>query len=148
MNQRHLIVYTDGASRGNPGPASIGVLICDDKGKEARKYGQAIGKATNNQAEYQAVAFSLKKIKALLGKKTAENLEVEIRSDSELLTSQLSGKYKILDKNIQDLFIKVWNLKIDYKKVNFVLIPREENQEADFLANQALDEEGRDQKLF
>jgi len=145
---KKLIIYTDGASRGNPGPASIGVVISDEKGKEIKKYSQFIGQSTNNQAEYEAVIFALKKIKALLGKKTAENLEVEIRSDSELLTSQLSGGYKILDKNIQDLFIKVWNLKIDYKKVNFVLVPREKNTMADFLANEALDQEDRVQRLI
>ncbi|MBU4351065.1 ribonuclease HI family protein [Candidatus Parcubacteria bacterium] len=148
MNQRHLIVYTDGGSRGNPGPASIGVLICDDRGKEVKKYGQAIGKATNNQAEYQAAIFALKKIKSLIGKKKIADLEVEVRSDSELLVSQLSGKYKILDENIQKLFILVWNLKIDYKKVNFALIPREENQEADKLVNEALDQEGRTRRLI
>ena len=145
---KKLIIYTDGASRGNPGPASIGVVISDEIGKEIKKYSQFIGQSTNNQAEYEAVIFALKKIKALLGKKTAENLEVEIRSDSELLTSQLSGGYKILDKNIQDLFIKVWNLKIDYKKVNFVLVPREKNTMADFLANEALDQEDRVQRLI
>jgi len=145
---KKLIVYTDGASRGNPGPASIGVVIGDEKGEEIKKYSQFIGQSTNNQAEYEAVIFALKKIKSLFGGKKIANMEVEIRSDSELLTSQLSGKYKILDKNIQDLFIKVWNLKIDYKKVEFVLVPREKNKMADFLANEALDQEGRVQRLI
>lgn len=145
---KKIIVYTDGGSRGNPGPSALGAVLKDEKEKTLKKYCQFIGQATNNQAEYQAVIFALKKIKALLGKKTVENLEVEIRSDSELLTSQLSGKYKILDKNIQDLFIKIWNLKIDYKSVGFVLIPREENQEADRLANEALDQQGKIQKLI
>jgi len=145
---KKLIVYTDGASRGNPGPASIGVLICDEKGKEIKKYGQVIGKATNNQAEYEAVIFALKKIKSLIGKKKIADLEIEIRSDSELLVSQLSGKYKILDENIQRFFITVWNLKIDYKKVSFISVPREKNTMADSLANEALDQERRSQKLF
>ncbi len=143
-----ITVYTDGASRGNPGPASIGVLICDDKGKETRKYGQAIGKATNNQAEYEAVIFALKKIKSLIGKKKIADLEIEIRSDSELLVSQLNGKYKILDFEIQKLFILIWNLKIDYKKVFFVSVPREDNKIADFLANEVLDQQGREQRLL
>jgi len=145
---KKLIVYTDGASRGNPGPASIGVVIGDEKEKEIKKYGQAIGQATNNQAEYEAVVFALKKIKSLFGGKKTANMEVEIRSDSELLVNQLQGSYKILDANIQTLFIKIWNLKIDYKKVNFVLVPREKNQKADFLANEALDQEGRIQRLI
>ena len=145
---KKIIVYTDGGSRGNPGPSALGAVLKDEKEKTLKKYSQFIGQATNNQAEYRAMIFALKKIKALLGKKTVENLEVEIRSDSELLISQLQGKYKILDKNIQDLFIKIWNLKIDYKNVGFVLIPREENQEADKLANEALDQQGREQKLL
>lgn len=145
---KKLIVHTDGASRGNPGPASIGILICDDKGKEVHKYGQAIGKATNNQAEYEAVIFALKKIKSLFGKKKIADLEIEIRSDSELLVSQLNGKYKILDPEIQKSFIIVWNLKIDYKKVDFISVPREKNTIADSLANEALDQERRSQKLF
>ena len=148
MNQRHLIVYTDGGSRGNPGPSALGVVLADEKGKIIKKYGQFLGEMTNNQAEYQAVIFALKKIKALLGKDKIQSLEVEIRSDSELLVSQLQGKFKILDENIQKLFISVWNLKIDYKKVEFVLIPREKNKEADFLANDTLDQKGRIQKLI
>lgn len=145
---KKLIVYTDGGSRGNPGPSALGVVLTDEKGKIIKKYSQFLGEMTNNQAEYQAVIFALKKIKALLGKDKIQDIEVEIRSDSELLVSQLSGKYKILDKNIQDLFINVWNLKIDYKKVEFVLVPRERNKEADSLANQALDQQGREQRLL
>jgi len=148
MNQRHLIVYTDGGSRGNPGPSALGVVLADEKGKIIKKYSQFLGEMTNNQAEYQAVIFALKKVKALLGKNEIQKIEVEIRSDSELLVSQLRGKFKILDENIQKLFILVWNLKIDYKKVEFVLIPREKNKEADLLANEALDQQGRDLKLF
>ncbi|MDP3093742.1 MAG: ribonuclease HI family protein [bacterium] len=148
MNQRRIVVYTDGGSRGNPGPSALGVVICSEKGEPIRKYGEFLGEMTNNQAEYRAVIFALKKIKALWGRKTAAKIEVEIRSDSELLVSQLMGEYKILDENIQKLFILVWNLKIDYKKVEFVLIPREENQEADFLANEALDQEDRVRRLI
>jgi ribonuclease HI len=145
---KKFIIYTDGGSRGNPGPAAIGAVLTDEKGKPLKKYGQEIGKATNNQAEYQAVIFALKKLKSLIGGKVAIESEVEIRSDSELLVSQLQSRYKILDKDIQSLFIAVWNLKIDYKKVSFVLIPREENEAADSLANEALDQGGRIQSLI
>ncbi|MBU1046061.1 ribonuclease HI family protein [Patescibacteria group bacterium] len=141
-----IIVFTDGASRGNPGPASLGVIIADSRGAAQKEYSETIGKATNNEAEYQAVIFALKKIKALVGKAKIKNAEVLIKSDSELMVSQLSGKYKIKEPNIQKLFIQVWNLKIDYKKVDFQLIPREQNALADKLANQALDAET--QKLF
>jgi ribonuclease HI len=143
-----IIIYTDGASRGNPGPAAIGVVICNQKGKVLKEYSKTIGEATNNEAEYQAVIFALKKVKALFGKKIIKSYKIEIRSDSELLVSQLTGTYKILDPKIQSLFIKVWNLKIDFGKINFKLISREENKHADKLANQALDNDKSNKKLF
>ena len=143
-----IIVYTDGASRGNPGPASIGVAIYDAKGKILKEYSKAIGKATNNVAEYQAVIFGLKKIKALVGKAKIKNYSLEIRADSQLLVSQMSGKYKIKDFNIQKLFFEIWNSKIDFGNVEFKHIPREKNKLADKLANQALDEVELNNKLF
>lgn len=135
---RKIIIYTDGGSRGNPGPAAIGVVFCNEKGELIKKYSQFLGHITNNEAEYQAVIFALKKFKALFGKKLAQNSEIEIRTDSELLVKQLNGQYKILEPRIQSLFITIWNLKIDFKKINFKLIPREKNQEADRLVNETL----------
>jgi ribonuclease HI len=136
---RKIIIYTDGGSRGNPGPAAIGVVFCNEKDQIIKKYNQCLGQATNNEAEYQAVIFALKKFKALFGKKLAESSEIEIRSDSELLVKQLNGQYKILDPKIQPLFLTVWNLKLDFKKVKFKLISREKNKTADSLVNEALE---------
>lgn len=134
-----VIIYTDGGSRGNPGPAAFGVVI---KGwGEARRYQETLGRATNNQAEYQGVIFALKKVKLLLGKTRAKQMAVEVRTDSELLTKQLNGEYKVLDENIQPLFLEIWNLKLDFQGVIFKHIFREENREADQLVNAALDEE-------
>ena len=98
-----------------------------------------MGRATNNEAEYKALIFALKKFKALFGKKLAKSSEIEIRSDSELLTKQMRGEYKILNKKIQLLFLEAWNQKLDFKKVRFRLISREKNKEADKLVNEALD---------
>ncbi len=131
-NQK-LIIHTDGGARGNPGPAAIGAIIGD------KEYSEAIGNTTNNVAEYQAVIFALKKAKALLGGDKAKETELEIRSDSELLVSQVRGEYKIKDKELQPLFVEVWNKMQNFKKVVFKLIPREENKEADALVNRALD---------
>jgi len=102
---------------------------------------------TNNEAEYEAVIFSLKKLKLLLGKKAIKKAEVEIRSDSELLVKQMNGEYKIMEIALQKLFMKIWNLKTEFGKVIFVYVPREENSEADRLANLALDKNAR-QSLF
>ena len=140
---RKIIIYTDGGSRGNPGPAAIGVVFCNERGQVIKEYSEYLGEATNNEAEYQAVIFALKKFKALFGKKLAQNTEIEIKSDSELLVKQLAGKYKILEPDIQQLFLQVWNSKIDFKEVKFKLISREKNKEADRLVNEALDSTAR-----
>ena len=146
---KKIVIYTDGGSRGNPGPAAAGAVFCNERGEMIKEVCQYLGEdITNNEAEYQAVIFSLGKFKHLFGKKLAKATEVEIRSDSELMVQQLSGKYKILEPNIQTLFITLWNLKLDFKKVNFKLIPRKHNQEADRLVNEALDGQSRTQKLL
>ena len=145
---RKIIIYTDGGSRGNPGPAAIGVVFCNERGQVIKEYSEYLGEATNNEAEYEAVIFALKKFKALFGKKLAQNTEIEIRSDSELLVKQLAGKYKILEPDIQQLFLQVWNSKIDFKEVKFKLISREKNKEADRLVNEVLDSQDRTQKLI
>ncbi len=145
---KKIIIYTDGGSRGNPGPSAVGVVFCNEKGEIFKKYSEYLGEATNNVAEYQAVIFALKKFKALFGKKLAESSEIELRSDSELLVRQLNGEYKILEQKIQHLFIAIWNLKIDFKKVKFTLISREKNKEADILVNDSLDHTNATPKLF
>jgi len=134
-----LIVYTDGGSRGNPGPAAIGVVVLNEKDEPLKKYSETIGDTTNNEAEYQAVIFALKKIKALYGKEEMAQAEIEMRIDSELVVKQLNHEYKIEEPNIQKLFLKVWNLMLDFGEIKFVAIPREKNKEADKLVNQALD---------
>ena len=131
--EEKIIIYTDGGSKGNPGPAAIGAVV------GSKKYGEYIGEATNNVAEYKALIFALKKAKALLGKKQAAETDVKVNLDSELLVKQLDGHYKILDINLQPLFIEVWNLKLDFKNVELKHIPRERNKEADRLVNEALD---------
>jgi ribonuclease HI len=145
---KKIIIYTDGGSRGNPGPAAIGVVFCNEKGQTIKDYSKFLGKKTNNEAEYEAVIFALKKFKQLFGKKIAKTSEVELKSDSELLVKQLKGEYKILDSKIQTLFLIAWNLKLDFKKVKFKAINREKNKKADRLVNEALDAEKRSQKLI
>jgi len=135
-----IIVYTDGGARGNPGPAAIGVVIKDTQGRTIKSYGELIGEATNNEAEYQAVIFALQKIKALFGKKKTRYLAVEINLDSELTARQLNGEYRIEEERLFPLFIKVWNLKMDFGEVKFQHVPRERNKEADSLVNEALNE--------
>jgi len=139
MLKNKAIIYTDGGSRGNPGPSALGIVIEDERGKILKEYSHYLDKATNNQAEYEAIIFALQKAKQLKIK------ELEIRTDSELIGRQLLGKYKIKDSDLQPLFIKVWNLRLDYEKVNIKIIPREQNKKADKLVNQELDAKN---KLF
>jgi len=141
---KKVIIYTDGAARGNPGPGGAGIVFCNEKGEVVKTYHQYLGdKVTNNEAEYQAVIIALKKFIAVFGKKLAANSQVELRCDSELLVKQLKGEYKIIHPKMQEFFIEVWNLKIDFGKITFKLIPREKNKEADKMANEALDEANR-----
>lgn len=133
-----LVVYCDGGSRGNPGPAAIGAVIKDAGGNIIKKYGEQIGKKTNNEAEYASIIFALKKIKRLFGKKQTKNIEVAIKMDSKLVVSQLNGEFKIKEKDLMPLFIEVWNLKTEFKRIEFSAVPREKNKEADKLVNQAL----------
>ncbi|MFH1462142.1 MAG: ribonuclease HI family protein [bacterium] len=146
---KKINIFTDGGSRGNPGPSAIGVVFANEKNQIFKKYSEYLGdNLTNNEAEYRAVIFALQKFKALFGKKLAQNSEVKLNSDSELLIKQLNGEYKVLDSKIQTFFITIWNLRIDFKKIKFVLIPREKNKEADRLVNEALDSQGKSQTLL
>lgn len=147
-NMNKIIIYTDGGSRGNPGPAAIAFVIAKAN-LELRiknlEFSKSIGKATNNEAEYQAIIFAFKKIKHFIGGNHAEKTEIEINSDSELLVKQLNGKYKIKEEKLIPFFIEIWNLKQNFKKVEFIQIPREENKKADALVNRELDSQN---KLF
>ena len=146
---KRIIIYTDGGSRGNPGPSSGGIVFCNEKKEIFKKYAEYFGdNLTNNEAEYEAVIFALKKFKALFGKKLAQSTEIELRSDSELLIKQLNGEYKIIEPRIQQLFIQVWNLRIDFKKIKFNLVSRNSNTEADKLANEALDSQRLNRQLI
>lgn len=132
-------VYTDGGARGNPGPAAVGVVI--EGGGINKKYGEYIGEATNNEAEYQASIIALKKLKQLVGRDKTSLATVEFCVDSELLAKQLNGEYKVKEKNLQNLFMELWNLKLDFGRVTFNHVFRGKNKEADQLVNEALDRE-------
>ena len=135
-----ITIHTDGGARGNPGPAAIGVVI--EGGSVGKKeYGEYIGEATNNEAEYKAVIFALKKLKHLVGSTESKVSDVEVVLDSELIEKQLNGEYKIKEKNLQNYFVEVWNLKSDFGSVGFRHVRREENSDADKIVNQVLDRE-------
>ncbi|TSD02139.1 MAG: putative phosphoglycerate mutase, partial [Parcubacteria group bacterium Athens0714_26] len=119
-------------------PAAIGVIFSDEKGRVIKEYSQKIGRATNNEAEYESVIFALQKAKLLFGGKRIKEMPVEVKMDSEFVAKQMNGKYKILDRRIEQLFLKTWNLKIDFGEVKFIYVSRDKNTEADRLVNRAL----------
>ena len=134
------ILHTDGGARGNPGPAAIGFVIegPDIEKKEVSEY---IGETTNNDAEYQAVIRGLKKLKSLIGGDKAGAATVTVAMDSELVVKQMNKEYKIKNGTLQDLFVELWNLCLDFGTVEFKHVRREKNAGADTLVNSALDKE-------
>lgn len=127
------ILYTDGASRGNPGPAAIGIVIADAQGNEVEAIGETIGQTTNNEAEYRALLRGLECAAALWID------ELEVRTDSELLARQVKGAYRVRAQNLKPLWEQTRTALARFKSVNIAIIPRELNRRADELANEALD---------
>ena len=126
-----VFINTDGASRGNPGPAAIGVTIKDSEGRLLASISRRIGVTTNNQAEYRAVIAGLEKAIGL-GARC-----VVVASDSELLVKQLNGQYKIKNAGLRSLYQEVVRLAGSIESFRITSVPREQNAEADRLANRA-----------
>jgi len=135
-----IIIYTDGGSRGNPGIAGAGAFITDSAGKVLKEASQYLGKGTNNFAEYEAVILGLQTLKKLFSKDKLKELDIEVKLDSQLIARQLSGEYQVKEETLFGQFIKVHNMQVkDFPKITFTYIPREQNKEADRLANEAMD---------
>ncbi len=128
-----LKVHTDGASRGNPGEAGIGVLIEDESGRIIREIRRYIGTATNNQAEYAAL------ITALRAAREINAGSVTVFADSELLVKQVKGEYKVKHPQLQPLYAEAKELISGLRKFSITHVPREKNAHADALANEAID---------
>ena len=129
-----VVIYTDGGSRNNPGDAGIGMVIYANGEKKA-ELSEFLGIQTNNWAEYEAVFRALTKAKEIGLEK--ENTEVKL--DSKLVVEQLSHHWKIKEPALKLQAEKTWKLMEDFSNVRFTHIPREENAEADALANEAMD---------
>ena len=132
MTPARLIIYTDGASSGNPGPAAIGAVIQDGQGRVISRISRRIGRATNNQAEYRAIITALGEAVRLGAG------EVDIKSDSELVVKQLKGRYCVKKATLRPLYQEVVKLVGSLEAFSITHIPREQNREADRLANRAL----------
>ena len=125
-----LVVYTDGASRGNPGPAGIGIAICDKKGNTLESYSKYIGIATNNVAEYKALLMATELVKKY------DPVSVKYYLDSELVVKQINGVYKIRNEKLKPFYMQIIN-NTSQGEYTFFHIRREFNKEADDLAKKA-----------
>lgn len=131
----NLRIWTDGGSRGNPGPAAIGVVI-EKNGKKEARIAKCIGNATNNIAEYSAVLEALSYVEENIGKSS-----IEFFIDSELVVRQLNGQYKVRDEKLKEHFFKIREKFLSLGgQIKFTHVRREQNREADSLVNKALDE--------
>jgi ribonuclease HI len=131
-----LISYSDGGARGNPGPAAIGIVICDHRGRVVEKRAEFLGKSTNNQAEYAALIRSLKIAKKLGA------IELECYLDSELVASQAGGYYKTKNPVLKKMLSELKKLESAFRKVEYIAIRRSQGMipEADRILNKKLDE--------
>jgi len=131
---KRVRVFSDGAARGNPGPAGAGAVVLDPRGRVLARVGKFLGKQTNNVAEYEGVILGLKSAKELGA------TEVEVRADSLLLIRQLEGAYQVKNAALKALHAKAKQLLRSFERVDLRHVPREENTLADEMSNRAIDE--------
>ncbi len=133
MSIKRVAINTDGAARGNPGPAAIGATIRDEQGRLSGCLSRSIGTTTNNQAEYMAIIAALQKAISLGAR------HADVNSDSELMVKQINGEYRVKNVALKPLYQRVKQLQGQLEGLTITHIPREQNAEADGLANRALD---------
>ncbi len=134
MSFKELVINIDGASKGNPGRAGIGAVVCGPDGTEIKKIRQYLGVATNNVAEYTALIYALQEALMLRADR------VVVYSDSELLVKQLAGEYMVKDEVLKRLKKQVEHLRGGFEDVRVEHVGRENNKIADLLANQAVED--------
>jgi ribonuclease HI len=135
--EREAVLWTDGAARGNPGPAGIGAILKSETGEVLYTGSEYLGHTTNNVAEYKAVLLGL------AGALAQGISRIEVRADSELLIKQLKGEYRVKSPGLKPLFEEARRLIARFASVKLTHIRRELNGEADRLANQGIDKGGR-----
>ena len=128
-----VIMFTDGGSRGNPGPAAIGVVIKNKSGETIQKIGKYIGESTNNDAEYKALLEGIGSLKEMKVK------SVSCFLDSELVVKQLNGLYKVKNTNIKTLWKNIKELEKNFDSITYTHVKRDKNYEADAIVNDVLD---------
>ncbi|MFH1631456.1 MAG: ribonuclease HI family protein [bacterium] len=139
MGLKRARLFADGGARGNPGPAAAGFVLFEldadgSLGPKIFEQGVYLGTATNNQAEYSAIVYGLKKAKEL-------GIEsIDVRLDSELAVKQLNGEYRVKNAKLAEYFLEIHNFKQKFREIRFSHVRREFNKEADAMVNKAIDE--------
>jgi ribonuclease HI len=128
-----LLVHVDGGARGNPGPAAIAAVLAEREGGLLEEHAEVIGRATNNVAEYRALLLGIERAKALGAR------ELELVGDSELIARQVRGEYRVKDPALRELHSQVTAALDGFERWTIRNVPREENERADRLVNEALD---------
>jgi ribonuclease HI len=128
-----MVVNVDGGSRGNPGPAAVGVVVQDGDGEVLEEVAERIGRATNNVAEYRALLLGIERARELGAS------ELELIGDSELIVRQVKGEYKVKDAALRELHAEVKRALAPFESWSIRHVHRERNAEADRLLNEALD---------
>ena len=129
-----LRLYSDGAARGNPGPAGAGAVLVEPSGQVVDRLGKFLGHQTNNYAEYQGLLLGLKRARELNVR------EVEVFADSELMIRQLGGRYQVKSPSLRPLYEEALKLLNEFERVKLVHVPREMNRAADEMSNKAIEE--------
>lgn len=133
-------LYADGGARGNPGPAGSGAVVFDDLGKRVVEISDYVGETTNNVAEYEALLRGLKALLKEFGEEHVRTVGVTVKMDSELVIKQMKGEYKVKHPNLIPRYMEIKNLLArHFGHVTFTHVRREENKDADELANRAMD---------
>ena len=132
-----IISYTDGGSRGNPGPSATGYVLYDEHGEELESGGEYLGITTNNQAEYQAVKLALEKAKQQGAQR------VEMYMDSMLVVNQVAGRWKVKNRDLWPIYQSILELVKEFESVTMQHVRREKNKAADQMVNDVLDAQAR-----
>lgn len=127
-------VYSDGAARGNPGPAGAGAVLVEPSGQVVDRLGKFLGTQTNNYAEYMGLLLGLRRAREL------DIREIEVYADSELMIRQLGGRYQVKSPSLRPLYEEALKLLNEFSRVKLVHVPREMNAAADEMSNRAIDE--------
>lgn len=130
-------IHIDGAARGNPGPAGVGVVIIGPDGEVMERIHRSIGEATNNVAEYRALLLALERAQVV------GCTDIQVYSDSELLVRQILGRYQVKNPALKELYAVARDRIARYRRFGIQHVPREQNAEADALANRGIDEAHR-----